>query len=510
VAMSERPTLLRMLVGQRHWQKYEIFRRQYENAANHLATEDNDPRLRGLSIAKRQFERWLGGKLKTRPYPDHCRVLEYLFGRSIDELLAPVAQKPVPGALPTRQHGLPTGEPTVSSVSRVMRVPSPAPAIAAGSPLPRDASRGYPDFRHGVVGRRSRDPLEPYAEEITRELTMTAHESSEHAGFVASRRLEPVTLEQLHDNVIQIARQYAHTPPLYVYGDAKRVRNRGFELLEWTRRAEQEDDLYLLIGQACGLLASVSFDLGNRDAATEQACSAWIYGKHIGHHGLCAWARGMQALIAYWSGRPLEALRLVRETQDYAPPGTPLVRLRCIEARAWAHLGDLTETTRAIQAAQDAREHARERDDLHDGIAGEFGFDQARQARCNGSAYLDLGAAEPAIAETRRAIDLFAALPPEHRWFKVEVQAHTDLSAAHLLDSELDGARDALVPVFAVPPELRVEGLTQRLGRVRALLARSPVGRSQEARQLGEHIEDFVANAAGRMLPSSSSNLASS
>jgi hypothetical protein len=79
-------------------------------------------------------------------------------------------------------------------------------------------------------------------------------------------------------------------------------------LLEWTRRTEQEDDLHLLIGQACGLLASVSFDLGNRDAATEQARSAWIYGRHIGHHGLCAWARGMQALVAYWSGRPLESL----------------------------------------------------------------------------------------------------------------------------------------------------------------------------------------------------------
>jgi hypothetical protein len=187
-----------------------------------------------------------------------------------------------------------------------------------------------------------------------------------------------------------------------------------------------------------------------------------------------------------------------------------LVRLRCIEARAWAHLADLTETTRAIQAAQDAREHARERDDLHDGIAGEFGFDEARQARCNGSAYLELGAAEPAIGETRRAIQLLAHLPPEHRWFKVEVQAHTDLSAAHLLNSELDGARQALVPVFAVPPELRIEGLTQRLGRVRTLLVRSPFRRSQEARQLGEHIEDFNANAAGRMLPSSSSNLASS
>jgi tetratricopeptide (TPR) repeat protein len=499
VAMSGRPTLLRMLVGQRHWQKYETFRRQYENAANDLATKDDDPGLRGLSIAKRQFERWLAGNLKTRPYPDHCRVLEHLFDRSIDELLAPVTQEPPPEELPARQRALPG-----------MSIPVPAPALLPGPPLPRGASGGHPDYRQDVGDRRQRDPLEPYADEIARELTMTAHESSEHAGFVASRRLEPVTLEQLHDDVVQIAGRYAYTPPLYVYGDAKRVRDRGFELLEWTRRTEQQDDLYLLIGQACGLLASVSFDLGNRDAATEQARSAWIYGKHIGHDGLCAWARGMQALIAYWSGRPLEALRFVREAQEYAPPGTPLVRLRCIEARAWAHLGDLDETARAIQAAQNARQQASGRDDLHDGIGGEFGFDEARQARCNGSAYLELGAAEPAIEETQRAIELFAGLLAERRWFKVEVQAHTDLSAAHLLNGELDGAREALVPVFAVPPELRIEGLTKRLGRVRALLVRSPFRRSQQARQLGEHVEDFIANAAGRMLPSGPSDLTSS
>lgn len=193
---------------------------------------------------------------------------------------------------------------------------------------------------------------------------------------------------------------------MLVYGDAKRVRNLGVQLLGRTKRAEQEDDLYLMIGQACALLASVSFDLGNREAATEQARSAWIYGKHIGHKGLCAWTRGMQALIAYWCGCPRDATRLAHEAQAYAPPGTALVRLRCIEARAWSHLGDASQTIRAITAAHDAREQAKGVDDLHDGIGGEFTFGEARQARCNGSAYVELGAAEPAITETRRAIEL--------------------------------------------------------------------------------------------------------
>lgn len=88
-AGSRRPTLLQVLVRRRHWQTYETFVIQYERAAKELAERDQDPRLRALSITRRQFERWLAGSLKTTPYPSACRVLEYLFGCPADELLSP-------------------------------------------------------------------------------------------------------------------------------------------------------------------------------------------------------------------------------------------------------------------------------------------------------------------------------------------------------------------------------------------------------------------------------------
>src|SRR6266511_3895434 len=165
--MSERPTLLRMLVGQRHWQKYEIFRRQYENAANHLATEDNDPRLRGLSIAQRQFERWLGGKLKTRPYPDHCRVLEYLFGHTVEKLFSPTPQPSEPAQ---------AGADRTSALVKLGAEPS-APAIVIGDTTPfghpGGPAAGAPGGRgqHGSTGPRSQD--------IESELVIAARESSE-------------------------------------------------------------------------------------------------------------------------------------------------------------------------------------------------------------------------------------------------------------------------------------------------------------------------------------------
>jgi len=495
--MSARPTLLRVLVVQRHWQKYETFATQYRRAADELASRDRDPRLRGLSLAKRQYERWLAGTLKTKPYPDHCRVLEYLFKHPVGELFSPAAQASEP---PYPDAG--------SAIAPVKTNAEPAvPAVVADDTAPSGSQTAAGSTADASESRTRLGPSPPHTEDIERELVMTARESSEHAGFVASYSLDPTSLEQLHDDVVQVARTYGQTPPVQLYGEAKRARDLGFQLLGRTRRTEQEHELYLLIGQSCGLLASLSFDLGSRDAATEQARSAWIYGKHTGHNGLCAWARGMQAQIAYWSGRPLEALALARDGQEQAPPGTAMVRLHCIEARALSHLGDASETTRAIGAANDARAAADGSDDLHDEIGGEFSFDEARQARCNGSAYVALGDAESAIRATGRAIELLAAMPRDQAWRRIEAEAHADLCAALLLRSQFDGAREALTPVFAIPPELRVEGLTQRLGRVRSLLVQSPFRTSREARQLGEQIEAFTLDAVGHMLPSGPASL---
>jgi tetratricopeptide (TPR) repeat protein len=452
--MSARPTLLKVLVAQRHWQKYEAFATQFERGANELAAMDQDPRLRRLSITKRQFERWLAGTLKTRPYPDHCRVLEHLFGRPVQELLSPAPK--LSGSAQARVE-------RASALVKIGAEPS-VPAIPVG-----DATSSEHPGHPAVGAQRERSQTGstgPRSQDIERELVIAARESSQHAEYVASRSVDPTDVEQLHDEIVRLARNYAQTSPLLLYLDAKRARDRGFELLDRTRQTEQEHDLYLMIGQTCGLLASLTFDLGSREAATEQARSAWIYGTHVGHNGLRAWARGMQSLIAYWSGRPLEALALARDGLEYAPPGTAMVRLRCIEARAWSHLRDTAETARAIRAAHDARDRANGGDDLHDGIGGEFSFDQARQARCNGSAYLELGDAKSAIRETQRAIELFATTPRDRGWLKVDAEAHTDLSGAYLLESQFDGAQEALAPVFAIPPEHRIEGLTRRLASI--------------------------------------------
>jgi transcriptional regulator with XRE-family HTH domain len=82
-----RPTLLRSLIMQRHWQKFETFQVQFSRAAGELAECEGEPRLADLSVSARQYERWYSGDVKTAPLPDACRVLEHMFGFTIQQLL---------------------------------------------------------------------------------------------------------------------------------------------------------------------------------------------------------------------------------------------------------------------------------------------------------------------------------------------------------------------------------------------------------------------------------------
>jgi hypothetical protein len=69
------PTLLKTLLTQRHLQRYETFRAEYERVATSLA-----PELRYTAPSRAQYYRWLTGQLKGgTPYPDACRVLEGMF-----------------------------------------------------------------------------------------------------------------------------------------------------------------------------------------------------------------------------------------------------------------------------------------------------------------------------------------------------------------------------------------------------------------------------------------------
>lgn len=331
------------------------------------------------------------------------------------------------------------------------------------------------------------------------EVRMAADESAEHAAM-SDAQIGEGTLEHLHDSVLRVARGYSLRPLPDVFRAARQTRDLALRLTERTRRLTQLADLYVIAGQSCGLLATAAFEMGYWDAAAQFAGSAHTYGDLADHNGLRAWVRGLQAIIANWQGHPGDAVNLLDDGLRQSPVGTATVRLRCIEARSHALLADHDSTTSALRAADQSRA-ADDQDDLHDEIGGEFGFDAARQAFCAGSAYLGLGDGIAAEEQAQHALTLYAAASADERAYSPENGARIDLGTARLLRGDLDGAREALIPVFTLPPVQRVVVLTGRLGQARALLAGDRFATSRAARQLDGEIHEFSADTAAQALP---------
>src|SRR5260370_7963743 len=133
------PTLLRMLIIQRHWQKFTAFESQFRRAAAELAEREDEPRLRKVTVSRRQFERWYAGKVKTEPYPDACRVLEHMFGWPVQQLLAPVSDTPESaetGGIIIPQHRVSS---RLISIDAILQLPLNSPLPHATTTMPPES-----------------------------------------------------------------------------------------------------------------------------------------------------------------------------------------------------------------------------------------------------------------------------------------------------------------------------------------------------------------------------------
>ncbi|HEY9473359.1 MAG TPA: hypothetical protein VIS06_05830, partial [Mycobacteriales bacterium] len=308
------------------------------------------------------------------------------------------------------------------------------------------------------------------------------------------------TLEQLHADVLRVARGYALRPLPDVFLDARRIREFAVELAGRTRRSDQLTDLNTVAGQACGLLSVAAFDMGYWDASARFADSALSYGDLAGHTSLRAWSMGMQAFMANWQGHASDAAEVISNALEFAPSGTATARLHVFQARSRALLGDRDGVTEAVQAAEEAR-GAEAHDEMHNAISGEFDYNLARQEVGTGTAYLVIGDGTAAEQHAQRTLDLYASLPAERVSYFAQNAARVDLASARIMRGDLAGAQAALTTVFALPPVQRSAGITSRLGQVRALLAVDLFRNSREAVQLTTDITDFTTDTTARALP---------
>ncbi|MEU9074383.1 DNA-binding protein [Kitasatospora sp. NPDC048538] len=415
--------------------EFPDFHRELRSAGNELARTLKDPRFRNLDMSEATFRRWVAGTV-SRPTAVFAQTIRHLFDRPIAELLAPPRK----------------GDQTVLS-----------------------------------------------RQDLERELAMTAREASDHAASVASAFLSDLSIEQVEEDVRRLARTYNNRSPFDVLREARQLRTNAEGLLDRTHIPEQKQQLLIAIGQTTALLALAAFGLGAIGEANRLARSAGMYAEVTRFTPLAAFAAGTLGMLAYWEGRPNEAIRFIRQAQSFPGVGTAgQARIASIEARAYGHLGDQRRAAAAVERFLDA--DTVDRDDLHDEVAGEFLHGPDRLARSYGTTFVLLRDGANALEYTRRVLELQAGLPAEQRSPRIDAEARTDLAAALILNGEVEEAADVLEPIAALAADRRAKGLVERAVHVGRLLTTEPVRTSPVAASLRESLEEYTRVAAPRQL----------
>jgi hypothetical protein len=326
---SEDPTLLRVLVTRRHAQRYETFRSRFTQAARTLAEEEHDPRLASLTIGRRQYERWLSGNLVRKPHPDSCRVLEYMFSCSVEQLFGPAGES--------------------ASTPRSVR---PEPDVTVPVPLEPDA--GDDDMRRravlrGIAGGMGLGLAAPALEVIEAIRRSMDAALTDHGGLDL--------LEEWERRADDYTQAYMVTPPISLLRDALLDFGDVQSALRQGRFGGHRPQLWRLSARLAGMIGVFLSVLGqHRDAR------AWFHtGRRAaslcGDDVLQAWMYTRSAGVSLHYGTPASAVALTdKAAAVHAGPSATSVRTQLVRARALARIGDRVDARHALAQAQSAFE----------------------------------------------------------------------------------------------------------------------------------------------------------
>ncbi|WEO93029.1 DNA-binding protein [Streptomyces sp. FXJ1.172] len=358
-----------------------------------------------------------------------------------------------------------------------------------------------PDTRRvleAMFGRRVPDLfapplLDPHAPafDLEQEVDMTARDAQDDAGATAAASISDTNLDQLADDAVTLARDYASIAPIQAFQRGQALQLQLQDQRDRTQVPAQQQRLLELLGQTTALLATSAFNLGAFEPARRLARSADLYGETARFEPLRAYCDGILAYIAYFTGMPGEAVSKARRAQTYGGLGdVARRRLLAIEARAHGYLGDIEAARRALRLSEEAESGARDR--LHDDVAGEFGFSTERLAMSSSSTALLIHDAALAEQAARKALALIEQRPAETRSAHVLGSASADLAMARLLDNDVEAACEALAPVWAIPADQRVTGVLVRAGQIQHYLTQPTFRGSTVPCELRDRVEDFT------------------
>ncbi len=388
--------------------------------------------LRGVTMTERHLRRLASGERRGTT-PATRRVLRAMFGRPIDELLAPW-----PG-------------PAAGGVS-------PAGLVVASS---LDSSQE--DL--GAASQRARQFAEYIKTSLTGEM-----------------------MDQVEDDVRELAALYSRRPVQEILSRLIATQEMVFRLLETSQRPAHARQLYFLAGVVGGMLARASHDLSHPYNALTQAHTAFACADRAEHDGLRAWIRGLQSMITYWAGRPEESVKHAKSGRVFAlaAHNTAAIWLPAVEARAWARLGNAGMVRELITEADRQREAVRS--DSLDELGGICTFGVSRQLYCAADALAWLPE-ETELCEryAEQAVDAYGDTSAPDWSFSFAAGSRADLAIARIGQLETEGAAEVLAPVLELPVHQRTNPIVQSLKRVGTALNAAPP--DEHGRSLREEIE---------------------
>lgn len=262
-----------------------------------------------------------------------------------------------------------------------------------------------------------------------------------------------------------------------------------------TRQHHPNDtrDLYVLLGAACVLLASISHDLSEPLAGMTQATTAETFAELSGHRGLLTWSYCTKAMIASWWATPTEVLYHAQKAHAVGAFGIPAVRIAGLQARALAQLGKRTEAIAVLHAAQDQHDKFGGHNDLQE-LGEVFTFPLSRQHYYNAATHLHLHNWVDVERETTAVGDLYGTQTMGGAWPVTLTLTRIYQSRARLQEHGPEGAFDALRPVFDIPVELRLPQTSQALSGLLNELVLKPFAALPAARDLSEAVRSFQSS----------------
>jgi transcriptional regulator with XRE-family HTH domain len=166
-------------------------------------------------------------------------------------------------------------------------------------------------------------------------------EAVEVARRAEASELGPGTLAGVERTVARLRDAAAGTPPGALLPAVLAQLGYVGRLLERRPNLAQHRRLLVAAGWLSVLVAQLSFEAGDREAAEASRDAAFRLARQAGHAELAAWSVEALALWALADGRLTDALELAQSGQDLAPPASAAaVQLALDEAQAWSSLGD--------------------------------------------------------------------------------------------------------------------------------------------------------------------------